>query len=220
VIEIQRNLAALAAEGVRAEYHACDVSSASSLAEVLQAVRRRHGPISGILHGAGVEATARFERKKFELVQATLAPKHLGTLNLMQLTREDPLRCFIAFGSFNGRYGGIGQTDYAMANDLLAKHVDWFRQQRPECRSFTVHWPGWLEVGMAARPESRYMLELHQHRFISVQEGISLLLDELALGATATEIAFLDPSAIPGELIDPASLELDSFDSTFNGVRR
>jgi len=177
------------------------VGNYEALAAVLDRVRSIDGPIEGIIHGAGVEQTGRFENKTPETVLATISPKIIGTTALMELTRRDPLRYFIAFGSLSGRFGGIGQTDYAMANDMIAKQVDWFRKQRPECISVTFHWPGWAEVGMAARSESRTALKKIGHAFLAPSEGVSILLSEMALGGPVGEIIVVDRAELPAEIL-------------------
>ncbi len=68
-------------------------------------------------------------------LDATIAPKVDGTLALMHLTAGDPLQYFVGFGSLSGRFGGNGLSDYAAANDMLAKLCGWFRQRRPECHT-------------------------------------------------------------------------------------
>ena len=56
-----------------------------------------------------------------------MAGKLDGAAALMSLTRQDPLRYFIGFGSIGGRYGGNGLSDYATANDMFAKLCQWYR---------------------------------------------------------------------------------------------
>src|SRR5690606_21951741 len=85
-IEIDRNLRAFAAAGVPVTYHACDVSDRAALARVLDDVRRQDGPIDGILHGAGIEQSCRFEKKTPAGVAATVGAKTLGAHHLMTLT--------------------------------------------------------------------------------------------------------------------------------------
>ena len=202
-LELQQTLQAYAAAGVSAQYHLCDVSDPDSVAAALQEVRQASGPIFGILHGAGVEETMRFERKTPPLISATLAPKYLGTLALMTHTQADPLRHFISFGSLAGRFGGVGQTDYSMANDLLAKLTGWFRQQRPDCRSLTILWPGWRDLGMAARPASRFALEAGGYSLISPDDGLALLHGELSLGCPLAEVMFIGSGELPTVLQTP-----------------
>ena len=139
---------------MQATYHSCDVADREALARVLEAVRRADGPIEGILHGAGIERSCRFERKNRRDVLATFAAKVEGARNLLLLTRDDPLRHFIAFGSVSGRVGSNGQADYAAASDMLCKLTAFGRALHPGCRAVGFHYHPWAEIGMAARPET------------------------------------------------------------------
>lgn len=191
-IELDRNLRQFAELGIAAVYHPCDVSDRRALAQVLDAVRQADGPIEGIIHGAGVESAAAFIKKKPQIVEATLAVKVAGAANLMALTREDPIRFFVGFGSTSGRFGGTGQADYSAANEMLAKLVGWYRQVRPECRAITFHWHGWDEIGMAARPEARNAPALRGMRYMPPREGVTYLVEELLAAAPEREVLVTD----------------------------
>jgi acyl transferase domain-containing protein/acyl carrier protein len=180
-----------------AVYHPCDVSDSESVRRTLEAIRREAGPVRGVLHGAGVELAARFERKEMDTVRATIASKVQGACNLMESTRQDPLEAFLAFGSVSGRFGGQGQTDYSLANEMLAKRVQKFRLERPECAAVLFHWPAWDKIGMAMRKESRTVLEMAGQRFMPPHEGIEHLFAELSSGAPEGEVLILDkPGAV------------------------
>ena len=187
-IEIDRNLAAFREAGVQFTYYACDISNWSALSRVLDEIRRADGTIDGVVHGAGFESALRFEKKKRDLVERTIAVKVDGAAALMDLTRQDPLRYFLAFGSVSGRFGGLGQTDYGMANDMLCKLVDWFRLLRPECKSTCFHWHAWDEVGMAVRPESRHLREIGGITYMPTLEGTNHLINEVRAGAPEREV--------------------------------
>ncbi|HET9017310.1 MAG TPA: C45 family autoproteolytic acyltransferase/hydrolase, partial [Thermomicrobiaceae bacterium] len=196
-MEIARTLRRFADDGIAATYHVCDVADRAALALVLDEIRAVDGPIHGVVHGAGVESAARFARKRVDRVRATLAGKIDGAVALMELTRTDPLDYFVGFGSVSGRFGGLGQTDYSMASDLLVALVQRFRAERPNCAAVTLAWPAWGEVGMAMRPESRFTLELGEQQFMPPLEGAEHLIDELLAGAPEGEVVTLDR---PGRL--------------------
>lgn len=191
-LEIDRSLRELRAAGVQATYYGCDVSNRDALGRVLAEIRAVDGPIVGVIHGAGFERASRFEKKQIELVDRTYAAKVDGAAVLMELTKSDPLRYFAAFGSVSGRFGGVGQTDYSSANDMLAKLIDWFRTQRPECGAAVFHWHAWDDVGMAVRPESKHIGKLHNIRFMPSMEGADHLIDELRAGLPEGEIAITE----------------------------
>lgn len=191
-INLAKSLQDLRNQGLDLTYHACDVSDRDSVGNMLQAVRDLHGPITGIIHGAGIEAAARFDRKKTDLVRLTVTSKVDGARWLWDHTVNDNLSYFVGFGSTSGRFGGLGQTDYSMASDLLCRMGWQFGTERPDCRVFGIHWPAWGEVGMAARPESRFALESAGLKFVDPDEGISHLLDEFDINAFDGEVAIVD----------------------------
>ncbi|MEX0679047.1 MAG: SDR family NAD(P)-dependent oxidoreductase [Pirellulales bacterium] len=191
-IEIDRNLGAFAEANVSVAYHACDVSDRNALARVLDEIRRADGPIDGIVHGAGIEQACRFEKKRSEGVLPTIRSKVGGAYNLMHLTRGDPVRHFIAFGSTSGRLGGNGQTDYAAASDMLCKLASWYQNERPGCRVVGFHWAPWKEVGMASRPETEAMLTAHKLVLMAPKVGVRHLVRELYAQPAETEILIVD----------------------------
>jgi acyl transferase domain-containing protein len=192
-IEIDRSLRAFADAGVSAEYHTCDVADRRALAGVLDAIRRSDGPIQGIVHGAGIERSSRFERKNRADVIATLAAKVNGARNLMELTRNDPVEYFFGFGSISGRLGSSGQSDYCMASDLLCKLISWYRTSRPNCHAVGIHWHGWDEFGMAAKPEVQAMFKrTNAPKPMPASEGVRHFIREIFAGAPSTEVMITD----------------------------
>ena len=191
-IELDENFQLLKESGVEWRYHCCDVSDRSSLNDTLETIRREHGPIEGILHGAGIEAACRFSRKQVEVVRATIASKCDGARNLVALTRQDPLRYFVSFGSTSGRFGGLGQADYSLSSDLLAKMMGTLSSQRPETKAICFHWPAWGDVGMAMRPESRTRLEASGLTYMPALEGVEHIVRELCSSSQESEVLILD----------------------------
>ncbi len=191
-LEIAKTLHSFAEDGLQATYHSCDISDRRALAALLQRIRAADGPIVGVIHGAGFERACRFEKKQRKLVECTVAAKVDGAAALMKLTRDDPVRYFAAFGSVSGRFGGVGQTDYCLANEMLSKLVDWYRTERPDCRATVFHWHAWDNVGMAVRPESRHIAKLHNITFMPSLEGTEHLIDELCAGLPEGEVVITE----------------------------
>ncbi|WP_158265410.1 type I polyketide synthase [Blastopirellula marina] len=188
-LEIDKSLRAFAEAGVSATYHACDVSNRASLEAVLAEIRCTDGPISGILHGAGIDKSCRFEKKRPDVVHATIGAKDGGLVHLAALTKADPIRHFIGFGSIAGRLGSFGQADYCLASDLLCKLMGAYRRQRPWVRSVGFHWHGWGEVGMAARPETQSVLqEKSDLTLMPLAEGLGHLIREIEADAPRSEV--------------------------------
>jgi enoyl-[acyl-carrier protein] reductase III len=192
-LEISANLRRFAASGVKAIYHGCDLADCEALARLLNEIRTADGPIRGILHGAGYGHPDRFEFKKPQKIDRAFRGKVVGAVNLMALTRPGPLEYFVAFGSLAGRFGGNGLTDYAAANDMLAKLVGWYRRQRSDCRAACLHWQTWADVGMSTKADDVGMVKNElKMAFLSPEEGCEHLHQELRAGLSEGEVLLTD----------------------------
>lgn len=191
-IEIAKNLMAMSAQGIKIQYHACDISQLENVSQLVGMIRQQGEPIVGVVHGAGYEKASRFSGKKLPLVIRTLESKVLGAIHLMQATASDPLRSFVAFTSISGRYGAIGQTDYGTANEWLAKVVARYQTKRPEVHAVAMDWHSWDEVGMAARPETKHSKLLATMRFMPVNEGVDHFMKELIHRTPENEVIITD----------------------------
>ena len=99
----------------------------------------------------------------------------------------------MAFGSLSGRFGGNGLSDYAAANDMLAKLVDWYRRQRPDCPAACLHWQTWANVGMSTKADDVGMVKNElKMEFISPAEGCEHLHEELRAGLPEGEVLITD----------------------------
>jgi len=195
-IEIARSLAALAAEGIAARYEACDLADAAAVRGLVARVARDVGPIRGIVHGAGWESACRFEKKTPESLARTVGPKCAGLEHLLAAVDGRSLEMLAAFGSTSGRLGGHGQADYSLANEMLAKLVAAARQRRPGLRAATFHWHAWDEVGMASRPESRFVLEQFGLKFMPLAEGVGRFMADVEAGLPVAEVLVTEPAML------------------------
>jgi acyl carrier protein len=196
-IEIEGSLARFRAAGVDARYYACNLADPAAVRNAVGRVTADIGPIRGIVHGAGFEAACRFEKKTLDGLEATLGPKCAGLEHLLAAVDPATLEALVAFGSTSGRLGGHGQADYALANDMLAKIVGGLRQRRPHLRGTVFHWHAWDEVGMAARPESRFVLEQFGLKFMPLAEGVRRFMDEIEAGLPDAEVLVTEPAMCP-----------------------
>ena len=58
-------------------------------------------------------------------------------------TPGDDLRFIALFSSTTGRFGRIGQVDYAVANEVLNKIAQVEARRRPGCRVVSINWGPW-----------------------------------------------------------------------------
>jgi acyl transferase domain-containing protein/acyl carrier protein len=145
--EIRRTLAAIEAAGGEARYEAVSVGDAAALDGVLARVRSEWGPIAGLVHAAGVLADRNISQKTDEQFDRVFDTKVEGLRALLAATADDPLKLFCVFSSVSARCGNNGQSDYAMANEVLAK-VAWAEsRRRPGTLVKSFGWGPW-EGGM------------------------------------------------------------------------
>ena len=105
-------------------------------------------------------------------------------------------RWFIQCGSVVGFFGGAGQVDYAAANGFQACFAESLSARWPDVQVLTIAWPGWREVGMAARPASSWSLGRSGHQLISIEEGTSHFI-ELLNAKVSGCVLLLPPDEIP-----------------------
>ncbi|MBZ8141667.1 polyketide synthase [Rubrivivax gelatinosus] len=117
--EMRLNIADLRAAGAQVEYHAVDVVDEAALQALLADLRRRHGRVDGVVHGAGVIEDKLLADKRGDSWSRVVETKVLGLLALARHLDAAALRFFTVFSSVAGRYGNSGQSDYATANELM-----------------------------------------------------------------------------------------------------
>jgi NAD(P)-dependent dehydrogenase (short-subunit alcohol dehydrogenase family) len=177
--EVRDNLEILRRAGARVEYACADVRDPSALAAALGGWRERYGEPAGLIHGAGLIKDKLIREKTPESFDRVFGTKVQGALNLIGLVRPEALKFTALFSSIAGRFGNVGQSDYAAANDVLNKLGHWLDRRWPG-RVVSVIWGPWSGIGMVSQ------LEGHLGRqglgMIAPDVGRTLLLDELRFG--------------------------------------
>jgi acyl transferase domain-containing protein/NADP-dependent 3-hydroxy acid dehydrogenase YdfG len=187
VREIRATLDAFAAADAQAQYLCVDVRDAAALAEALASIRRVWGPITGVVHGAGIVADATIANKTREQFDEVFSTKVHGLGALLDATAHDPLRLLCLFSSVAARYGNAGQSDYAMANEIL-NHVarEEARRRGPHVRVKSIDWGPW-EAGMVT-PELRQHFADRGVALIPLHAGAAAFVDEIQSGNDDVEV--------------------------------
>jgi len=141
--EISRNLEKLRQNGTSAFYFSADIRKPEQLNRVLDDVRSAHGPIKGIIHGAGVLDDRLIKDKTINQFERVFDTKVKGLFTLLESTKNDNLRYLVLFSSIAARIGNRGQVDYAMANEVLNKIARKESLLRPDCRVVSINWGPW-----------------------------------------------------------------------------
>jgi len=186
--EIEKNLARMEAAGADVLYVVADASDKASVARALDEVRARFGSIEVLVHGAGVLADRRIEDKTLDDVERVLSTKLDGALALLAATERDPVRSVVFFSSVAGRFGNVGQSDYAMANEALSGLAAALRHRaRSDGRvvnARALSWGPW-DGGMVT-PSLRRHFEGMGVPLIALDDGARVFVEQLSTRAPST----------------------------------
>jgi len=134
--EMRANIDDFRRRGATVEYHVVDVLNECAVANLIADVEKRHAPVNGVVHGAGVIEDKLLVDKTSESWSRVVETKVLGLLLLQRRLKPEALRFLSVFSSVAGRFGNSGQSDYATANELMNRLCCQLRDQ----------WQGRVEV--------------------------------------------------------------------------
>ena len=185
--EIRQTLQAIDSAGARAQYIAVDVRNQRALSEALSAVRAQWGPITGLVHGAGVLADALLSKKTIDQFERVFLTKVDGLKSLLGATEQDPLRMICMFSSVAARSGNTGQSDYAMANETLNKVALSLRKARGgDVAVKSLGWGPW-DAGMVG-PALKAMFEERGIKLIGLDDGAKAFALEVQRSSEQVEL--------------------------------
>ena len=160
---------------------ACDAADRAALAAVIDEV----GPLSGVVHAAGVLADAVFDQVDADQLARVLRPKVDAGWWLHELTAGHDLSMFVVFSSYAGLAGNPGQSNYAAANGFLDGLVAHRRAHGLPATSLAWGW--WRSTtGMTEQVDQGRMARIGS-RGLSDQDGLALF--DAALGSGRAHLA-------------------------------
>lgn len=177
-------------------YRQADLSDASAVDDLVVFIRSEIGPLSGVIHAAGVIQDSRLDVKTPEQLAAVLAPKVAGTVNLDRSLGDQALDFFILFSSLSGVLGGAGQADYAAANAFLDGFALW-RETKRRQKTVSIAWPFWKDGGMAMDGDTQaLMTSVTGLAPLETADGLAALAFALAQGQPRLMIAAGDAEKV------------------------
>ncbi len=200
--ELANNFARFAAAGVRSGYVRADVTDAEAVRAAVAGIERNLGPVTAILHGAGMNTPQLIGALDEAAFRKTVAPKISGARNLLAAVAANKLRLFVTFGSIIAHTGLPGEADYATANEWLAALTREFQTRHPRCRCLALEWSVWSGAGMGERLGRIESLGQHGITPISVDEGVRTFCDLLRQPAPAVALV------IAGRFGEPPTLKM------------
>jgi NAD(P)-dependent dehydrogenase (short-subunit alcohol dehydrogenase family)/acyl carrier protein len=206
--EVRRTLERITKAGSKVAYFAVNITDGKAVADLLQQVRVKFGPITALVHGAGVLADKRLDdltTEQFDLVYST---KVDGLRNLLDIMAHEELKALVLFSSTTARFGRIGQAAYACANEVLNKTAQVEARRRPNCRVVAINWGPW-DGGMVT-PPLRKMFETEGIGLIPLLDGAAFLVQELSASGKSIEVIALAKHRGSGVIPLPAGMATGS----------
>jgi acyl transferase domain-containing protein/NAD(P)-dependent dehydrogenase (short-subunit alcohol dehydrogenase family) len=193
--EIRQTLARIEATGARAIYQSVDVRDPMAIRAAVENL----GPVSAIVHGAGVLADKKIEDLSDDAFAAVYDTKVAGLQSLVEACVGEALRLIVLFSSTTARFGRTGQAAYAAANEALNA---WARVQSREqkgCRVLSVNWGPW-DGGMVT-PGLKSVFAKEGIGLIGLESGACYLVDEVRSTDQAPEVVILGGTSLPEGLV-------------------
>jgi len=184
--ELRATLSRIVAAGGSAVYRAVDIRNHAAVEKTVAEIREAYGPIRGVVHGAGVLADRLIVDKTKEQFAQVYGTKVDGLRALLAATGTDDLRFIALFSSSTGRFGRIGQADYAVANEVLNKLAQVEARRRPGCRAVSFNWGPW-DGGMVSAPLKKVFAS-EGIGLIDLAAGGEFLVREIAAAGAPVEI--------------------------------
>jgi NAD(P)-dependent dehydrogenase (short-subunit alcohol dehydrogenase family) len=201
---IENTLNAISEAGGQALYCDADVTDRAGLAARLEPIIRQTGAITAVMHGAGNLADKLIEQKTERDFETVYAAKVDGLANLLTCVPPEGLDTLVLFSSAAGFYGNPGQTDYALANEILNKTAHIFQREHPHCHVISLNWGPW-DGGMVT-PALRALFAERNIDIIPVDSGAQMLVDELERrNSPAVQVLIGSAMNPPTDEFDPLS---------------
>jgi enediyne polyketide synthase len=204
--ELAANLERMAAAGIRTLYLRADVADETAVQAAIARADAELGPVTALMHAAGVNTPRALGAVDEEGLRRTLAPKVGGARHLLAALasrRPDRLRLIVGFGSIIARTGLRGEAEYALANEWLALLLARHAARHPACRCLVLDWSVWSGTGMGERLGTLEALTRQGIVPIPPGAGVAELLRLLADPAVRGEVV------VTGRFGDPPTLAVE-----------
>ena len=175
--EIMDNIARMESCGAKVCYRSVDIRDDDAVHKAISKIRKKHGPVKAIVHGAGVLADKFISDKTAKQFDEVYSTKIKGLRTLLSATQSDDLKVIVMFSSSTARFGRKGQCDYAVANEVLNKIAQSEAKARPDCRIVSVNWGPWS--GGMVTPSLAKLFESEGLGLIDLEIGSKYLVDEI-----------------------------------------
>ncbi len=179
-ITLYKNMQKIKALGGDVDYYQCDVTNGSMMKDVVTRIKAKYGKVDGLIHFAGFERSKLFTDKTTDEYYRTFDIKATSAAAFVALNFVKDTGFYAFASSIAGKYGNLGQSDYASANDFLAKLCISLHNQGQ--RAVSIDMSAYANVGMGVRPGVVEFLTSHGVKFVDPYDGMQIFLNEIVYG--------------------------------------
>jgi len=168
----RRILAALLeieALGGEVDILSCDVSDRAALQSAITETQSKHGTIHGVIHAAGIIGVGLVQVKTKAAADQVFASKVNGSFALQAALKDVKLDFLLLVSSLASVTMPFAHVDYCAAHAFMDAFAPYF-QSRTNCRTVTINWPIWREVGILADMKAQTGVEAWRDE--ALQKGI------------------------------------------------
>ncbi|MFF8929764.1 SDR family NAD(P)-dependent oxidoreductase [Streptomyces longwoodensis] len=187
--EVRRTLDEIREAGSEVAYLAVDITDAAATAAALAPYRER---ITGLVHGAGVLADQLIAAKKAAEIDRVFSVKLGGLRSVVAALEAERLRHVVLFSSVAGFFGNRGQSDYAMANEVLNAWAASFKGRHPGAHVSSLNWGAW-DSGMVS-PQIKAVFEERGIALIPEDTGARLFAEQFDPERSGDVVTVLGPT--------------------------
>ena len=170
--EISATLQRFEQLGVGHRYYGCNLTDAGAVAQLVKRVGDELGPVSALVHGAGLNKVRLIEQVSAEEALAEVSPKVLGIDYLLDALAPNPPRLVVGFASIIGVTGMPGNSWYAFSNEYLDVALRDFSRRHAQTSVVSIAYSVWGETGMGHRTGAVNNLGKMGVGAISTEQGV------------------------------------------------
>ncbi len=178
--ELYRTMQRIKAAGSRVSYLKCDLNDPEAFEAAVAGLKAEHGQVDGLVHFAGLERSKLVSDKALEEFQLIYKVKAHSAVNFLKSGLVKEKGFWVMISSIAGKFGNLGQSDYASASDYIAKMC--VSLSNKGVRALSVDMTAYALIGMGARPGVEAFLKSQELDFLYPEEGMNAVADELAYG--------------------------------------
>ncbi|MGD6960814.1 SDR family NAD(P)-dependent oxidoreductase [Fictibacillus phosphorivorans] len=155
-------------------YIQADINEEESLKAAVEKTKSIYGVINGVIHSALVLNDRTVEFMEEETLLEVLAPKVMGSINLGNALKNEPLDFMVFFSSAQSFAGSPGQSNYAAACSFKDAYARFLAQTRNHPVQI-INWGYWGSVGVVANQAYNKKLESQGIQSIMPREGMEAI---------------------------------------------